>query len=90
MQLLIEEPVLSACDADRQQREIEALEHTKEQLVILYSRALLLLSGLSRYAPDDLKDEIECLANDSGKAGIPVLVDRANGMVVIDPYNVSG
>jgi hypothetical protein len=61
-----------------------------EQLVILYSRSLKLLSDCSFYVPEDLKDDIEQLAQDSRKAAIPVRVERANGMIAIDPYGIPG
>lgn len=61
-----------------------------EQMVILYSRSLKLLSDCSRYVPECLKDDIERLAHDSTKAAIPVRVERAGGMVVIDPYGIPG
>jgi len=61
-----------------------------EQMVILYSRSLKLLSDCSPYVPENLKDDIERLAYDSTKAAIPVHVERASGMVVIDPYGIHG
>lgn len=60
------------------------------QLVVLYSRSLRLLSDCSFYVPDRLKDDIERLAQDSRKAAIPVRVERANGVIVIDPYGIPG
>jgi hypothetical protein len=61
-----------------------------EQMVILYSRSLRLLSDCSYYVPDNLKADIERLAQDSRKAAIPVRVERTNGMVAIDPYGIPG
>lgn len=61
-----------------------------EQMVILYSRSLKLLSDCSSYVPDSLKDAIERLAQDSRKAAIPVRVERVNGMVAIDPCGIPG
>jgi len=61
-----------------------------EDLVLLYSRSLKLLSDCSFYVPDHLKDDIERLAQDSRKVAIPVRVERANGIVVIDPYGIPG
>jgi len=59
-----------------------------DDLRMLYSRALDLLSRSSVYVPRELKDEIVKLARDGGRAGIPVRVERAGGMVVIDPWKV--
>lgn len=61
-----------------------------EQMVILYSRSLKLLSDCSVYVPENLKDDIERLAQDSRKTAIPVRVERANGTVAIDPYGIPG
>jgi hypothetical protein len=63
---------------------------TLEQMVILYSRSLRLLSDCSLYVPDPLKDDIERLANDSRKAAIPVRVERSNGIIAIDPFGIPG
>lgn len=61
-----------------------------QQMVILYSRSLRLLSDCSLYVPDSLKDEIERLAHDSRKAAIPVRVERADGVITIDPFGIPG
>lgn len=63
---------------------------TLQQMLILYSRSLRLLSDCSLYVPDPLKDDIERLAHDSRKAAIPVRVERANGVVTIDPFGIPG
>jgi hypothetical protein len=57
-----------------------------DELILLYSRALDLLSRSSAYVPRELKDEIVTLARDGGRAGVPVRVERAGGMVIIDPW----
>jgi hypothetical protein len=59
-------------------------------MLILYTRSLRLLSDCSLYVPDPLKDDIERLAHDSRKAAIPVRVERANGVVTIDPFGIPG
>jgi hypothetical protein len=61
-----------------------------DELMLLYSRALDLLSRSSVYVPRDLKNEIVKLARDGGRAGVPVRVERAGGMVIIDPWKVVG
>ena len=61
-----------------------------DELILLYSRALDLLSRSSVYVPRDLKDEIVKLARDGGRAGVRVRVERAGGMVVIDPWAGGG
>lgn len=61
-----------------------------DDLMLLYSRALDLLSRSSVYLPRDLKDEIVKLARDGGRAGVRVRVERAGGMVIIDPWKVLG
>ncbi len=63
---------------------------TLEQMVILYSRSLRLLSDCSLYVPEHLKDDIERLAHDSRKAAIPVRVERSNGIIAIDPFGIPG
>lgn len=63
---------------------------TLQQMVILYSRSLRLLSDCSLYVPNPLKDEIERLAHDSRKAAIPVRVERADGVITIDPFGIPG
>lgn len=63
---------------------------TLEQMTILYSRSLRLLSDCSFYVPEGLKDQIEQLAHDSRKAAVPVRVERSNGIVAIDPYGIPG
>ena len=62
-----------------------------EQLTILYTRALDLLSKCSRYVPADLKREIYCLADDTGRT-TPMLVrvEWVGEVIVIDPCNTSG
>jgi len=57
-----------------------------DDLILLYSRALDLLSRSSVYVPRDLKEEIVKLARDGGRAGVRVRVERAGGMVMIDPW----
>jgi len=57
-----------------------------EEVVLLYLRALDLLSRGSVYVPQDVKDEIVKLAKDGKRAGIPVQVERAGGLVMIDPW----
>ncbi|MGE5295497.1 MAG: hypothetical protein ACM3VT_11770 [Solirubrobacterales bacterium] len=74
----------------RQNARGEADGQMLEQVVLLYSRSLRLLSDCSRYVPDRLKDDIERLAHDSRKAAIPVRVERSNGVVTIDPFGIPG
>jgi hypothetical protein len=57
-----------------------------DDVLLLYSRALDLLSRSSVYVPRELKDEIVKLAKDGNRAGFSVRVERAGGMVVIDPW----
>lgn len=61
-----------------------------DDLLLLYSRALDLLSRSSVYLPRDLKNEIVKLARDGGRAGIRVRVELAGGMVIIDPWKALG
>jgi hypothetical protein len=63
---------------------------TLEQMEILYTRSLRLLSDCSFYVPENLKDQIEQLAQDSRKVAIPVRVEKGNGFVAIDPYGIPG
>jgi hypothetical protein len=66
-------------------------ECTLDQLIVLHSRALDLLSRCSHSVMENLKDEIECIAEDTGRSTLmPVRVQRVNGTVVIDPYNIAG
>ena len=63
---------------------------TLEQMMILYTRSLRLLSDCSFYVPENLKNQIERLAQDSRMAAIPLRVEKSNGVVAIDPYGIPG
>jgi hypothetical protein len=88
--------LLSACldrVPTRLQAEIKqsAAPCDPDQVVVEHSRALELLSRCSPYLYENRRNEIACLADDTGKTTlIPVRVERVDGMVLIDPYNMQG
>jgi len=76
---------------DSNDGEMPPLRNEEEQLTILHTRALDLLSRCSCYVPENLKGEIYRLADDTGRTTLmPVRVARVGKMIVIDPRNTSG
>jgi len=63
---------------------------TEEEMVVLFSLALVLLSECSGHVPADIVDKMEQLADQTGRFAMPIRYERCGNMLVIDPFNVSG
>jgi hypothetical protein len=67
------------------------VRHEEEQLTILYTRALDLLSKCSRHVPQDLKREIYRLADDTSRTTLmPIRFEWLGDIVLINPRDASG
>jgi starvation-inducible outer membrane lipoprotein len=72
-------------------RDLQSVQQERDQLLILYTKALHLLSACSGHTPDALKDQIEDLVRETSRTTLmPVRSVRFEGQIIIDADGVLG